>query len=327
MLRMAVVGLGMGGSHGARLHKCAGVEYAAMCDTDPAKLDFRVKAYKEEIGAEPAPYSDLAEMLRMEKLDGVIISTPSSTHHKVAVQVADAGVNMLIDKPVDINGGNIDRIQEAVDRNNVLCGVIYPMRCKAVYAGLKKVAGEALLGRPVILDVRLKWYRDQAYYDKGGWRGTWAYDGGGSLMNQGAHPMDILCWCMGKPKTITGEFAALRHSIETEDWASGIVEFESGARATVTTTTCAPPKSDQVTAFDYHAEDGSVYISNDKVVFSSLEGVDTLVEPPFDYPVEEFVDAVAAGRQPMVPLEEARWSVDLINGVYRAAREGRRVQV
>jgi len=325
MLKMAVVGLGMGGSHGARIHKSGKAQYAAMCDLNKETLERRAKLYKEEIGAEPHPYTSVTEMLEKEDLDGVVISTPSSTHHKVAVECANAGVNLLIDKPVDINSENIDKIEAAVKKNKVFCGIIYPTRCKPVFAGLKKVISGKLLGRPIILDLRMKWYRDQAYYDKGGWRGTWKMDGGGSLMNQGAHPMDILCWCFGKPKTIVGEFAALNHKIETEDWASGVIEFASGVRATVTTTTCAPPKENQVTSFEYHAENGSIYIKNDAVEYSSLDGVDKLVVPAFDYPVEEFIDAIANKRQPMVSLEEARWSVELINGVYRAAREGKRI--
>jgi predicted dehydrogenase len=323
---MAVVGLGMGGSHGARLHKCEGVQYAAMCDSNPERLTQRAELYKKEIGAEPKPYVDLKEMLKKEKLDGVVISTPSGTHHKIAVECAKAGVNMLIDKPIDINDKNIDKIQKAVDKAGVLCGVIYPSRCKPVFAGLKKVIDDKMLGRPLICDMRMKWFRDQAYYDKGGWRGTWAMDGGGSLMNQGAHPIDLLCWFLGKPKTIIGEFAALNHKIETEDWASGVIEFSSGARATVITTTDAAPKKD-TTSFDYHGETGSVYISGEAVVDSSVPNLDKLVVPKFDYPVEEFVDAVKNKRQPMVSIEQARWSVDLINGVYNAARKGKRITV
>ena len=324
MLRMAVVGLGMGGSYGACLHECEGVEFAAMCDKDQEKIDFRVKAYKDEIGAEPKAYLDLDEMLKNEKLDGVLISTPSSTHHALAVKAAEAGVNVFIDKPVDINSENIDKIEAAVKKAGVLCGVNYPQRCAALNTGIKHAIENELVGKPLIIDFRMKWYRTQEYYDKGGWRGTWAVDGGGSLMNQGAHPMDLLCWLAGKPKTVMGEFAALNHNIETEDWASAIIEFESGIRSSISTTTCSAPKKDE-TWFEIHGTEGSIFVSKEGVVSSTVEDLEKLAPPAFDYPVEEFVDAVANNRAPLISLEEARWSVELINAVYQSGREGKRV--
>ncbi len=325
-MKFAVVGLGMGGSHGARVHAIDGCEYAAMCDLNSDLLEARAKGYKEEIGAEPKPFSDVQEMLSSVELDGVIISTPTSTHHIVAEIVANAGVNILVDKPLDINAENMSVIEAAVKKTNALCGVIYPLRCMPVFSGVKHVIENNLLGKPLMCDVRLKWFREQAYYDKGGWRGTWKTDGGGSLMNQGAHPLDILCWLLGKPKTVVGAFAPLNHKVETEDWASGIVEFESGARSTITTTTCAAPKQDK-TCIDLHCENGSIYIENGEVVFSSIENLETIAPPAYPYPVEDFVDAVKNKRAPMVSIEEAKHSVLLINAIYESGREGKRITI
>ena len=326
MLRMAVIGLGMGGSYGARIHASKTAQFVAMCDSNPERLATRAKTYKAEIGAEPHPYASVDDMLRNERLDGVVISTPSATHHAVAEQVAAAGVSMLIDKPLDISTEHIARIAAAVARNKVLCGVNYPQRCNPVLRGIAQALAEGLLGKPLICDVRLKWYRDQAYYDRGGWRGTWAMDGGGSLMNQGAHFMDVLCWFLQKPRTAMGAFAALDHRIETEDWASGIVEFENGARATVSTTTCVQPKTDSAW-IEVHGTKGSVFVKDNAVVASSVPDIERLAPCPFEHPVEDFIDAVQNRRQPLVSIEQGRWSVDLINAVYRSAREGRRVTV
>ena len=328
MLRMAVVGLGMGGSHGARVHeygkKHGNVEYAAMCDLDGEKLKTRAKLYKEEIGATPTPYQSVEEMLKKEKLDGVIISTPSGTHHKVAKLVSDAGVNLLIDKPVDITKEAIDVIEKSVKASGVTCGVVYQNRLTPIFNGLKKVIDDKLLGRPLICDFRMKWYRSQEYYDAGGWRGTWKMDGGGSIMNQGIHCVDILCWLFGKPKTVVGEFAKLNHKIETEDWTGGVIEFESGVRSTITTTTCAAPKKDY-NFFDYHAENGSIYLKQLEVIESSIENLNTINPPKFDHPVDDFIDSVLNKRQPIAPLNEARRSVDLILALYQSAKEGRRI--
>ena len=326
MIKIGVVGMGIGGGYGAMLHKMENAEFTAMCARTQETLDRRAGLYKDEIGAEPNAYLSVDEMLANEDLDGVIIATPSSSHHEIAVKVADAGVNILIDKPIDINKDNIAIIRKAVEKNNVLCGVIYPNRCKAVFSGLKRVVDERLLGDPLLCDVRLKFLRDQAYYDKGGWKGTWDVDGGGSLMNQGAHPMDILCWVFGKPKSVVGSYAALNHNIETEDWASGIIEFESGVRSTVITTTCVAPKVD-AQLFDFHAQEGSVYIDNGEVITSSIDDLDTVSSAMFEHPVDDFVDAIINKRPPMVSIEEASWSVDIINGIYQSAKEGRRVEL
>ncbi|PCJ51824.1 MAG: hypothetical protein COA79_25255 [Planctomycetota bacterium] len=322
MIKVGVVGMGMGGSYGAKLHAIEGVEFSAMCARTQTTLDRRSKLYKEEIGAEPNQYLSVDDMLANETLDGVIIVTPSSTHHEIVVKVANAGINVLIDKPIDINQKNIEIIREAVDRNNVLCGVIYPNRCNSVFSGLKKIVSENLLGKPLLCDVRLKFFRDQAYYDKGGWKGTWEFDGGGSLMNQGAHPIDILCWTFGKPKSIFGSFAALNHNIETEDWASGVIEFESGVRSAITTTTCVAPKTDKQ-LFDFHAQEGSVYIENGKVLESSYDDILELEPCKFEHPVNDFADAIINNRPPMVSIEEASWSVNIIEGFYKSSKEGK----
>ncbi|MEI8241738.1 MAG: Gfo/Idh/MocA family oxidoreductase [bacterium] len=324
MLKMAVIGLGMGGSYGARIHASKTAQFVAMCDSNPERLATRAKTYKAEIGAEPHPYTNVEELLRHERLDGVVISTPSATHHLMAEQVAAAGVSMLIDKPLDISSEHMDRIASAVTRNQVLCGVNYPLRCNPLLRGIKKAIDDGLLGKPLICDIRLKWYRDQAYYDRGGWRGTWAMDGGGSLMNQGAHYMDVLCWFMGRPVHVMGAFAALDHRIETEDWASGIVEFENSVRATVSTATCVQPRTD-ANWIEVHGTKGSIFVKDHAVVSSSTPDLERLAPCPFEHPVEDFIDAVQQRRQPLVSIEQGRWSVDLINAVYRSAREGRRV--
>ncbi len=326
-LRMGIIGVRMGGGYGAKMHEMPDVDFVAMHARTQQSLDTRLKLYQDEIAANPTPYTDLKEMLEREHLDGVVISTPSSTHHSLAEVCAEYGVNVLIDKPVDINQENIDRIIAARDANNVRMGVIYPSRLNPRFSGIKKVIADELLGKPICANLRLKFYRDQEYYDKGAWRGTWAFDGGGSLMNQGAHQMDLLSWWFGKPVSVIGEFAALNHKIETEDWASGVVTFDSGVKVTITTTTCAPPKMDKVD-FDYHAENGSMYVAKDAVHYSSLEqDLEELDTPHFEHPVHEFIDALKNDRDPMVSVEDAMHSVNLINALYQSGREGKRVTI
>jgi predicted dehydrogenase len=323
---MGVVGMGIGGGHGATIHGSDAGELTAICDNDPEKLKWRLETYAEEIDAHPTGYGDMEEMLQAEQLDGVVISTPSGLHHEQALVAAAHGVNMLIDKPIDIALDKIDVIDKAVARAKVRCGVNYQMRWNRGYRAVKKAIDAGAFGKLLLVDVRLKWYRDQAYYDRGGWRGTWAMDGGGSLMNQGAHPMDLLTWYAGRPVKVRGDFAALNHQIETEDWAAGIVEFANGVRSCVTTTTNAAPKNDRC-FIEVHGTEGSAWLVDGEIVETGIESLKELPEPEFASPVEDFMDAIANGRDPEVTVEQARRSVALILGVYESARQGRTVQL
>lgn len=326
MLKMGVVGMGIGGGHGAKIHQSDVGELTAICDKDPDKLKWRLETYAAEIDAHPRGYLDLDEMLTAEALDGVVISTPSGVHHQQAVVAAGHGVAMLIDKPIDITLEHIDAIAEAVAAAGVLCGVNYQMRFTPGYRAVIKAIDAGEFGRLLLVDVRLKWFRDQAYYDKGGWRGTWEMDGGGSLMNQGAHPMDLLTRMAGKPVKVRGEFAALNHDIETEDWAAGVVEFENGVRSCITTTTDVAPKNDR-TFFEVHGAAGSAWLVNGEIVETSIESLTR--PPPPEHPdaVTDFMHAVRQQRPPEVTVEQARRSVELILAIYESARRNEAVSL
>jgi predicted dehydrogenase len=326
MLKFAVVGVGMGGAHGANIHSNSGGAgtLVAVCDKNPERLAWRVETYAKELNLQVRGYTDIEEMLAKEQLDGVVISTPSGLHHQQAVAAACRGVNVLVDKPIDINLPAIDQIEQAVGKAGVLCGVNYGMRFKPAHWNIKQAIERGDFGKLLLVDVRMKWYRDQAYYDKGGWRGTWAMDGGGSLMNQGAHAMDLLTWLAGKPVKVRGDFAALNHKIETEDWASGIIEFESGVRSTVSTTTNVFPKTDR-TYVEVHGTKGSCFVVNDQIVDTNIESLqaDKLQSAPHADAVIDFVHAVKDKRSPLCDITQGRWSVQLILSVYESARQGK----
>jgi len=326
MLKMGVIGMGIGGSHGARIHRSEAGELTAICENDPERLAWRLKAYADEIDCHPRGYRDCDEMLSKEQLDGVVISTPSGTHHELAAVAARHGVHMLIDKPLDVSVEHIDAIDRAVAEAGVLCGVNYPQRFLPGNLAAKRALDAGEFGRLLMVDLRLKWYRDQGYYDRGGWRGTWAMDGGGSLMNQGAHPMDLLVWFAGRPAKVRGDFAALNHDIETEDWAAGIVEFDSGVRSVVSTTTNVKlaEKNDR-TWFELHGSDGSAFLIDGKVAETSIDSLNDPPEPAHDSPIEDFMAAIRDHRPPAVTVEQGRWSVQLIQAIYESARQGRSI--
>ena len=326
MLRMGVVGVGMGGAHGATIQESGLAELAAVCDRDPARLQWRVETYEKEKGFRPQGYTDFEEMLARERLDGVVISTPSGVHHQQAVAAARHGVHVLVDKPLDITRPHLDAIAAAVQAAGVLCGVNYPSRFQPGFWAVKQALAAGLFGKLLLADVRLKWFRDQAYYDKGGWRGTWAMDGGGSLMNQGAHPMDLLTWFAGRPVRVRGDFAALNHRIETEDWAAAIVEFEGGARSCLTTTTDVFPKNDR-TFFELHGTLGSAVLVNGEITETNIESLRAPAAPPAPNAIIDFLQAVRDRRPPLIDLEQGRRSVEMILAVYESARLGKTVEL
>jgi len=326
MLKMGVVGMGIGGGHGAAIHSSEAGELAAICDCDAEKLQWRLETYAKEIDAHPRGYTDMDEMLRKEELDGVVVSTPSGLHHQQALIAATHGVHLLMDKPIDIALDKVDLIASAVSDAGILCGVNYQMRWTPGCRAVRKAIEAGAFGKLLQVDIRLKWYRDQAYYDKGGWRGTWAMDGGGSLMNQGAHPMDLLCWFAGRPVKVRGDFAALNHDIETEDWAAGIIEFAGGVRSCVNTTTNVAPKNDR-TFIEVHGTAGSAWLVDGEIAETNLEALAEVPEPEFSTPVEDFMDAIVHKRDPEVTVDQARRSVALILGVYESARTGRAIDL
>lgn len=326
MLKMAVVGVGMGGAHGANVHKNSGglAELVAVCDINAERVKWRVETYAKEIDLHVRGYTDIEEMLTKEHLDGLIVSTPSGVHHQQAIAAACHGVNVLVDKPIDITLPHIDMIEQAVKKSGVLCGVNYGMRFKPAHWNVKQAIARGDFGKLLLVDVRMKWHREQAYYDKGGWRGTWAMDGGGSLMNQGAHAMDILTWLAGKPVKVRGDFGALNHKIETEDWAAGIIEFENGVRSVINTTTNVFPKVDR-TYVEVHGTKGSAFIVNDQILETNIESLqaDKLQPSPYPDAVIDFVHAVKEKRSPLCDITQGRWSAQLILSVYESARQGK----
>jgi UDP-N-acetyl-2-amino-2-deoxyglucuronate dehydrogenase len=296
----------------------------AVCDKNPERLTWRVDTYAKELNLQVRGYTEVEEMLAKEQLDGVVVSTPSGLHHQQVVAAASRGVNVLVDKPIDINLAAIDKIEEAVKKAGVLCGVNYGMRFKPAHWNIKQAIERGDFGKMLLVDVRMKWFRTQEYYDKGGWRGTWGMDGGGSLMNQGAHAMDLLTWLAGRPVKVRGDFGALNHKIETEDWAAGIIEFENGIRSVINTTTNVFPKTD-TTYVEVHGTKGSAFVVNDQIVSTNIESLqaDKLQPAPHPDAVIDFVHAVKDKRSPLCDITQGRWSVQLILSVYESARQGK----
>jgi len=320
-VRFGVVGLGMGRNHAKTIAtNTERAELVAVCDLD----EERVQGTAEELECEAL--TDYSALLGRGDIDAVFIGTPSGLHGEMAIQAARAGKHVITDKPMEITVERCEEVTREAKKAGVTFGVYFQHRFAQANRTIKRAIDEGEFGKLLVGEMRLKWFRKQEYYDGGGWRGTWAMDGGGALMNQSVHFVDLLVWFFGKPKAVTGMTDALNHKIETEDTGLAVVRFENGALATVLGTTCSVPSLG--TEMAVHGQNASVLLHDDKVVrWETAEGPrEHEVDPPY-HPIQDFVDAVVEGRPPMVPGDEGVKSVQLITAVYESARTGRTVEI
>jgi len=340
----AVVGLGVGKAHVKGAIAAQGCKLVALCDIRPEQLD---NARESIPGAEDAVcYTDFAEMLQNPDIDVVSIATPSGMHAEMAVQALRAGKHVLVEKPMDITVHKILAIEEARQETGLKAGGIFQNRRNAIMEPFKQAVVEGRLGEIFAGFFRVNWHRNDGYFlQNGGWRGTWDMDGGGSLMNQGVHTVDLMQWLLGDVESIKSNMRVVNHKIETEDFTQSTIKFRSGAVVTLISTTCAYPGMG--TELQLTGTEGSIHIDGDKVIAWKLKGerteeeeaemkdkfggkhasvsADPTVVRGHSFQIQDMVDAVRFGRDPMVGPMEATKAVRIINAVYESARTGQEI--
>jgi UDP-N-acetyl-2-amino-2-deoxyglucuronate dehydrogenase len=295
-----------------------------------------------------AIYTDYAEFLNHPGLDIVNICTPSGAHLEPAVSAAAAGKHVVVEKPLEITLERCDRIIEACVQANVKLCTIFPSRFSPANVVLKQAIDAGKFGRLTLGDTYVKWWRTQQYYDNGGWRGTWALDGGGAFMNQAIHNVDLIAWLMGDIVEVSGMTATLAHErIEVEDTGVAVVRFKNGALGVLEATTSAWPGMLKKT--EIHGTQGSAIVEQDDVLLWKFEPEtpeDQQVRERFAQKVgggggaadpkaisyqghlrqlEDFVHAIRTGVKPLVDGAEGRSSVEIILAIYESAKTGRRI--
>ena len=339
----AVLGLGVGKAHveaAINYDKC---ELVAVCDIVPEKLKAVTDVHPEVTG-----YTDFEDLIKDERVDIISVCLPSSMHAEYAVRAMEAGKNVLIEKPMDITPEAVRKIEEARKRTGKKAGGIYQNRNNAVMKPLKAAIDSGKLGKIFLGTFAVKWLREPNYFEGAlSWHGTWAVDGGGSLINQAVHTLDIMQWLMGKPVSVTSRMSINNHNIESEDLTASIFTFENGATATFVSTTCCYPGLS--TDIQIYGTDGSVEIDGDALKLWKVKGEDErdeedmldrygrgnrvacAYEPGTKYghatQVEDIVDAVIEDRDPQIMPEEAIKAVKLIEAVYTSARTGKTVKI
>ena len=333
-----VTGLGVGKSHLAAAAANPNVGYLAVCDIDETRLKAAGEKYPQAI-----LYNDFETMLKDEKIDIVSIALPSAMHADFAVKALEAGKNVLCEKPIDISVEKAMTIEEARIRTGKKVGVIFQNRNNPAMKETKKAVEEGRLGKLILGTFAVKWYRDQPYYDAGGWRGTWGMDGGGSLMNQSVHTVDLMQWLMGDVESVQGHYTIANHNIETEDLTTSVIKFKNGALATFVSTTCCNPN--RGTYIQVYGADGCIELNGDKVEAWKPAGVtaeeEAAIIAKYDKgnaaavaadptlvighasQVNDMIDAVINDRDPQVGPMEAMKAVRIINAVYESSRTGK----
>ena len=208
MLGCAIVGCGMiARFHARALAEVPGTRIVALVGRSAASAE----KLRRELGLECDVATDLAAVLKRPDVDIVIVTTPSGAHLEPAVAAASAGKHVVVEKPLEITRERCDRIIDACDRHRVQLCTIFPSRFGDANQALKHAVTQGRFGRLTLGETTCRWWRPQSYYDEGGWKGTRALDGGGALMNQAIHNVDLLLWMMGVPQQVCGFTATLAH--------------------------------------------------------------------------------------------------------------------
>lgn len=332
-VRFGIIGCGVVSSlHAESIAACPYTELVAVSDVEESRAtDFAVRH------GVPHTYTDFRALLQSGHVDAVSVCTPSGLHGEVAIAAAEAGCHVLCEKPLEIRAETMTDMIAAADRAGVKLGAVYQRRGLALTQQIKAAIAAGELGPLVLCDAYLKYYRDQPYYDSAGWRGTWAMDGGGALMNQGVHGVDMIQWLGGGIRKVYARAAALARAIEVEDTAVAVVEFTSGAFGVIEgATTVYPERS---TRFELHGERGTIVFDDQGLqqwqvrdhgdltavrqgAPEVIAGIHSVGHYRF---VEDMARAILDDRDPLVPGREARKAVDIILAIYESARTGREV--
>jgi UDP-N-acetyl-2-amino-2-deoxyglucuronate dehydrogenase len=238
--RCAVVGTGTVGSwHTATIPKVPGCKLVAICDI---RQERATKALNYASLTDIPIYTDAAEMYRNEQIDAVHVCTPSGDHMDPAIAAMKAGKNVVVEKPMEIHADRIDKMIETSKQCGVRLAGIFQNRWNESNAAIKKAVDGGRFGRVAWAAAVTPWYRTNEYYKEVDWRGTWNLDGGGAVMNQGVHQVDLMQWVMGPVKTLSAYGSSRIHaSIETEDTLTCALQFQSGAYGTFVSTTAMWP--------------------------------------------------------------------------------------
>lgn len=288
-------------------------------------------------------FDDIDNLLALPEIQLICICNESGNHGEASKKAAAAGKHVLSEKPLEVTTKKIDEIIDNCKKNNVILGCVLQNRCSEDYQIVQKTIREGKLGKLLMGNAHINWYRNQEYYSKNPWRGTKKYDGGAAFMNQGIHTIDLLLNLMGPVKSVFGNMRTMVHDIEGEDVGMGILNFDNGAMGTITAGTALFPGYPE--RLEIYGEKGSILMEGGKIVQwniqevpppTSLEKKETksgAADPTnighlnHKTVIQDMVDAIKQNRSPMVDGAEARKAVAVITTMYKSSQEEKLIQL
>lgn len=275
-VRYGVIGIGnMGSSHALNLvDKIKGAKLTAICDTSPARLEWAQVHLPESVQKFDTPEAFFAS----QAMDAVLIAVPHYDHPVLAIQAFENGYHVIVEKPAGVYTKAVREMNEAASQSGKLFGIMYNQRTSPLYTKLRDLVQSGELGNIKRTNwIITNWYRSQSYYNSGGWRATWAGEGGGVLLNQDPHQLDLWQWTTGlMPKRVRAfcHFGKYRN-IEVEDDVTAYVEYENGATGVFVTTVGEAPGTNR---FELSGDNGKIVVEDDKITFWRLR----VPEPQFN---------------------------------------------
>ena len=290
-------------------------------------------------------YADVDALLARHDIDVVCVCVPSGLHAEIGARAAAAGKHVVVEKPIDVTLAAADRLIDACRSGGVALSVISQHRFDPSVRRLREAIAAGRLGRLILGDAFVKWYRSPAYYRSAGWRATWSLDGGGALMNQGIHSVDLLLWLLGPVESVLARTATAAHEVAVEDVATALIRFSSGASGVIEVTTAAFPGFAE--RIEVSGTRGSVVLEAGEIIAWRL--ADELGDPgPYgvvtrlaasstDAPTEshdghaaqlhDVLDAIEHDREPAVTGEDGRRALEVVLATYESARTAAEVRL
>lgn len=349
-LKTAIIGAGkVAHLHASALMEIEESVFTAVCSRSEERAETFAERYQVK------PYTDVEEMITAGGVQAVMVCTPHPAHAEVSLKAMAAGAHVMVEKPLASSLADCDLMIAAAKRAQVKLGMISQRRLYAPVQRIKKAIEDGKLDQPVLGTVTLFGWRDRAYYESDPWRGTWQDEGGGVLVNQSPHQLDILQWLMGPIAEVFGCWANLNHPyIEVEDTALAIIRFKSGALGNIIVSNSQNPALyGKVAVFGRNGAAAGVQTDGGAMF---VPGLSTITAPPLNdmwtvpgeeqllqqwqeedaaffqridatryyhqLQIQDFLRAIIENRDPMVTGEEGRKTVELFSAIYRAHREG-----
>jgi predicted dehydrogenase len=337
-IRVGLIGAGnISQTHARAAKAIPGVEIAAVFGANSQKVERMASEY----GA--AAYSDFEKFLDHRPMDFVAIGSPSGLHAEQGIAAARHGLHVLTEKPLDITTRAADALIAAAAEAKVKLGVFFQDRFKADLIRVKEWMDAGVLGKPILADARVKWFRPPEYYGDSRWRGMLDMDGGGALINQAIHTVDLLLWLFGDVASVQAQKKTALHKIEAEDTLVALLEFANGAAGVFQATTSVYPGYPR--RVELTGSEGTIIIEHDRLVATDLR------KPPTDArgqgddknlssssatvsdvrghqaAMEDFIQAIEKNTTPRCSGIEGRRSLALVEALYAACETGGRVEL